>query len=127
MVKENRKVRVGRVVSDKMDKTVVVAVRWQQRHRIYKKNMRRVTKFYTHDKDNTCKLGDLVRIEETRPISRTKRWRVLEIIERREIAEVSPIEIDEETNLELDEDEALDDLDDEDIDLDEDEALDEEE
>jgi small subunit ribosomal protein S17 len=95
MAKERRKVRTGRVVGDKMDKTVVVAVRWQQRHRIYKKSMRRIAKFYAHDKDNSCKLGDVVRIEETRPISKVKHWRVLEIVERREVADVKPIELDE--------------------------------
>jgi small subunit ribosomal protein S17 len=95
MAKERRKVRTGRVVGDKMDKTVVVAVRWQQRHRIYKKSMRRIAKFYAHDKDNSCKLGDVVRIEETRPISKVKHWRVLELVERREVADVKPIELDE--------------------------------
>ena len=95
MAKELRKVRTGRVVGDKMDKTVVVAVRWQQRHRIYKKSMRRIAKFYAHDKDNSCKLGDVVRIEETRPISKVKHWRVLELVERREVADVKPIELDE--------------------------------
>jgi small subunit ribosomal protein S17 len=95
MAKERRKVRTGRVVGDKMDKTVVVAVRWQQRHRIYKKSMRRIAKFYAHDKDNSCKLGDVVRIEETRPISKVKHWRVLELVERREVADVKPIDLDE--------------------------------
>ena len=95
MAKERRKVRVGRVVSDKMDQTVVVAVRWQQRHPIYGKSLRRVTKFYTHDKENKCRVGDMVRIEETRPISRTKRWRVMEILDRRDVVEVKPSELDE--------------------------------
>ena len=92
---ERRKVRVGRVVSDKMDKTVLVAVQWQQRHPLYKKSLRRMTKFYAHDVDNRCKLGDLVRIEETRPISRMKRWRVLDILESRDVVEVKPIELDD--------------------------------
>ena len=95
MATGNRKVRTGRVVGDKMDKTVVVAVRWQQRHRLYSKSLRRVAKFYAHDEDNRCRLGDLVRIGETRPISRMKHWRVLEIVERREVAELKPIELDE--------------------------------
>ena len=95
MARERPKVRTGRVVSDKMDKTVLVAVKWQQLHRLYKKSLRRVTKFYAHDRDNRCKLGDLVRIQETSPMSRMKRWRVMEILERREIAEVKPIELDE--------------------------------
>ncbi len=111
MAKERRKVRVGRVVSDKMDKTVVVAVRWQQRHRIYNKSLRHVARFYVHDKDNECKLGDLVRIQETRPISRTKHWRVLNILERQEVAEVKPIDLDEgilsEEAAEDDDEEAL--------------------
>ena len=95
MARESRKVRVGKVVGDKMDKTVVVAVAWQKRHRLYRKSIRRIARFYAHDKDNQCRLGDLVRIEETRPISRMKRWRVLAIVERREVAEVKPIELDE--------------------------------
>ena len=95
MARERQKVRVGRVVSDKMDKTVVVGVRWQQRHRIYGKSLRRIAKFYAQDPGNLCKLGDLVRIEETRPISRTKRWRVTNILERKEVAEVKPIDLDE--------------------------------
>lgn len=91
----SRKTRVGEVISAKMDKTVVVAVRWQQRNLIYKKPRRRITKLYAHDNENQCRLGDMVRIEETRPLSRTKRWRLLEIVERREIAEVKPAELDE--------------------------------
>ena len=91
----SRKIRVGEVISSKMDKTVVVAVRWQQRNLIYKKPRRRITKLYAHDNENQCRLGDVVRIEETRPLSRTKRWRLLEIVERREIAEVKPAELDE--------------------------------
>ena len=90
-----RKVRIGRVVGDKEDKTVLVAVQWQQHHRLYKKSMRRITKFHVHDKENQCKLGDLVRIRETRPISRLKRWTVLDILERREVAEIKPIELDD--------------------------------
>jgi small subunit ribosomal protein S17 len=94
MSKELRKVRTGRVVSDKMDKTVVVAVQWSQRNRLYRKPMRRITKFYAHDAANDCSTGDLVRIEETRPISRLKNWRVIDVIERREVAEVRPMELD---------------------------------
>ena len=95
MDRERWKVRVGRVVSTKMHETVVVAVRWQQRHRLYKKSIRRITKFYAHDADNKCRLGDSVRIQETRPISRTKHWIVLNIIERREVAEVKPIDLEQ--------------------------------
>ena len=95
MARVGRKVRIGRVIGDKMDKTVKVAVRWQTRHPLYKKSLRRISRFYAHDKDNECKLGDLVRIQETRPLSRLKHWRVLEILERREVAEVKPIDLEE--------------------------------
>jgi small subunit ribosomal protein S17 len=90
---ERRKVRFGRVVSDKMDKTVVVMVEWQQRHPIYKKAVRRRTRFKAHDEQRQCKLGDYVRIVETRPLSSTKRWRVAEILSRQEIAEIQPEQI----------------------------------
>ncbi len=95
MAVARRKLRTGRVIRDKSDKTVLVVVQWQQRHLLYKKSIRRTTKFYVHDQENRCKVGDLVRIEETRPISRLKRWRVMEIIERREVAEIKPSELDE--------------------------------
>lgn len=87
-----RKVRVGRVVSDKMDKTVIVAVERQVHHRLYGKSLRRVTKFQVHDAEAAYHVGDLVRIVETRPLSRTKRWRVLELVSRGEVAEVTPAE-----------------------------------
>jgi len=74
--------KVGRVVSDKMDKTVVVAVNSVRRHPLYHKRITRTNKFLAHDEQNTCKPGDLVRIEETRPLSKRKRWVVREIIER---------------------------------------------
>jgi small subunit ribosomal protein S17 len=74
--------KVGRVVSDKMDKTVVVAVDYVRRHRLYHKRITRTSKFQAHDERNDCKLGDLVRIEETRPISKNKRWIVREVLER---------------------------------------------
>ena len=90
---DRRKVRVGRVVSDKMDKTVVVVYEWSQPHPIYKKAMRKRTKFYAHDPENRCSLGDTVRIIESRPRSKTKRWRVSEILSSIEIAEVQPEEI----------------------------------
>lgn len=95
MAKERRKVRTGRVIGDKMDKTVVVAVSWSKRHRIYGKSLRRITKFYAHDGENQYRLGDLVRIEETRPLSRMKRWRVIDLLDRREVADVKPIDLDE--------------------------------
>ena len=90
---ERRKVRVGRVVSDKMNKTVVVAIEWSRSHRLYKKAMKRVSRFKAHDAENNCQLGDLVRIIETRPLSKTKRWRVTEILDREEIAEIQPVDI----------------------------------
>jgi small subunit ribosomal protein S17 len=78
----SRKTRVGVVVSDKMDKTVVVAVRDTFRHPLYGKTQRRLTKYRAHDDANTCGVGDLVRISETRPLSKTKRWRIAEILEK---------------------------------------------
>ena len=74
--------KVGRVVSDKMDKTVVVAVDFVRRHPIYHKRMTRTSKFLAHDEQNACRPGDVVRIEETRPLSARKRWIVREIVER---------------------------------------------
>jgi small subunit ribosomal protein S17 len=74
--------KVGRVVSDKMDKTVVVAVNYVRRHPLYHKRITRTSKFLAHDENNSAKPGDLVRIEETRPLSRRKRWIVREIVER---------------------------------------------
>jgi small subunit ribosomal protein S17 len=94
MAEERRKVRIGRVVSNKMQKTVVVAVEWRQRHPLYGKAMRRVTKFYAHDEYGRCKVGDLVKIVETRPLSKLKRWRVVEIILRKEAPEVKPVELE---------------------------------
>ncbi|MEI8307281.1 MAG: 30S ribosomal protein S17 [Chloroflexales bacterium] len=77
-------IKVGRVVSDKMDKTVVVAVDYLKPHPLYRKIIRKTNKFHAHDEDNSCKTGDTVRIEESRPLSRTKRWRVIEIVKRGE-------------------------------------------
>lgn len=77
-----RKVRVGYVVSDKMEKTVVVEVQDLKSHPLYKKVMKHRTRFKAHDEDNQCGVGDRVRIMETRPISRDKRWRVVEIVEK---------------------------------------------
>ncbi|HEX6287938.1 MAG TPA: 30S ribosomal protein S17 [Herpetosiphonaceae bacterium] len=76
----NRKEKVGRVVSNKMDKTVVVAVDYLRPHPIYRKTVRKTHKFYAHDEENRCQIGDTVRIEESRPLSKLKRWRVVEII-----------------------------------------------
>lgn len=78
-----RQMKVGRVVSDKMDKTVIVAVEYTRQHPLYKKAMKRTSKFAAHDENNECKIGDVVRIEESRPLSKTKRWMVREVIQRR--------------------------------------------
>ena len=77
-----RKVRVGMVVSDKMDKTVVIAIEDNVKHPVYGKIIKRTLKVHAHDENNECGLGDKVRIMETRPLSKTKRWRVVEIIEK---------------------------------------------
>ncbi len=90
---EKRKVRFGRVVSNRMDKTVVVAVETPKRHQLYKKSIRRVVKYKAHDKNNECGLGDIVKIIETRPLSRQKRWRVAEIMTKGELVKVQPEEI----------------------------------
>ncbi len=92
-MEKKRKTRVGRVVSNKMDKTVVVTVETLRHHPLYKKIIRRATKFKAHDEKNECRLGDTVKIIETRPLSREKRWRVAEIITKREVVEVQPKEI----------------------------------
>ncbi len=98
MAKQMRKVRVGSVVGTRMDRTAVVEMVWKQRHRLYRKQMRRVARFYIHDPENQCQVGDTVRIQETRPISKTKHWRLLEILRHRQVAEVRPIEL--ETDIE---------------------------
>ena len=77
-----RKTRVGTVVSDKMDRTVVVAVERQVSHPLYGKKVVRTSKFHAHDEENSAHQGDTVRIMETRPLSKTKRWRVVEVLER---------------------------------------------
>ena len=77
-----RKVRVGMVVSDKMDKTVVIAIEDNVKHPVYGKIIKRTLKVHAHDEENTCGIGDKVRIMETRPLSKTKRWRLVEIIEK---------------------------------------------
>ncbi len=90
---ERRKVRVGKVVSDKMDKSVVVVVEWRRAHRIYTKPVKRQTRFIAHDPDNRCRLGDLVRIRECRPLSKNKRWRIDAILQSEDIAEIQPQDI----------------------------------
>ena len=90
----HRKVLQGIVVSTKMQKTVVVAVESTVRHRLYKKTMRRTKRYKAHDETNACVLGDVVRIIETRPLSKEKRWRVAEILTRGNVAELQPQAID---------------------------------
>ncbi|MDA8195493.1 MAG: 30S ribosomal protein S17 [Thermaerobacter sp.] len=82
MAESKRKVREGKVVSDKMQKTVVVAVQSLVPHPIYGRRIRRTKRFKAHDEENQCRIGDRVRIEETRPLSKEKRWRVVEIVTR---------------------------------------------
>ncbi len=77
-----RKVRLGYVIADKMDKTVIVQIGSSKAHRLYRKTVRQRTRFKAHDEKNECGVGDLVRIMETRPVSKEKRWRVLEIVEK---------------------------------------------
>ncbi len=82
MERNLRKVRTGKVVSDKMDKTIVVAVVDNVRHPLYNKIVKRTYKLKAHDENNECKIGDTVKVMETRPLSKDKRWRLVEIIEK---------------------------------------------
>ena len=82
MERNLRKTRVGKVVSDKMDKTIVVAVVDTVKHPLYNKIIKRTRKLKAHDEENTCKIGDRVRVMETRPLSKDKRWRLVEVIEK---------------------------------------------
>ena len=77
-----RKTRVGKVVSDKMDKTIVIAIEDHIKHPTYGKIISRTSKIYAHDEENTCGIGDTVEVMETRPLSKTKRWRLVEIVEK---------------------------------------------
>ena len=77
-----RKERQGVVSSDKMDKSVTVSIEWKEKHPIYGKFVRKTKKYHAHDEKNECQIGDTVRIMETRPLSKTKRWRVVEIVEK---------------------------------------------
>ena len=78
----HRQQKVGTVVSNKMNKTIVVAVETLKKHRIYKRTYKQTKRFHAHDEENTCQIGDIVRIEETRPLSKMKRWRLVEILRR---------------------------------------------
>jgi small subunit ribosomal protein S17 len=77
-----RQQKVGRVVSNKMNKTIVVVVETLKKHRIYKRTYKQTKRFYAHDEENTCQIGDMVRIEESRPLSKLKRWQLTEIVKR---------------------------------------------
>jgi len=77
-----RKERQGVVSSNKMDKTISVAVKWKEKHPIYQKFVNKTKKYHAHDEKNECNIGDVVRIMETRPLSKTKRWRLVSIVER---------------------------------------------
>ncbi|MBQ8422880.1 MAG: 30S ribosomal protein S17 [Coprobacter sp.] len=77
-----RKERIGVVTSNKMDKTITVAVKWKEKHPIYGKFVNKTKKYHAHDEKNECNIGDTVRLMETRPLSKLKRWRLVEIIER---------------------------------------------
>ena len=83
MVERNlRKIRLGVVTSDKMDKTITVAVERKVKHPIYGKFVKKTTKFHAHDEKQECTIGDIVKIMETRPLSKTKRWRLVEVVEK---------------------------------------------
>ena len=82
MERNLRKTRTGKVVSDKMDKTIVVAIQNNEMHPLYNKIVKRTYKLKAHDENNECKIGDTVKVMETRPLSKDKRWRLVEIIER---------------------------------------------
>jgi small subunit ribosomal protein S17 len=90
----------GTVVSDKMQKTVVVSVERKKKHRLYHKVVTVTDRYKAHDDDNSCKLGDLVRIEEARPMSKDKRWRVIEILTRGDVADVAPSSIGRDIEIE---------------------------
>ena len=92
-MESKRKTRIGRVVSNKMDKTATVVVETSRRHPLYNKAIKKFIKYKAHDEKNECGLGDIVRIVETRPLSKCKRWRVAEIITKGEVVEIQPEEI----------------------------------
>jgi small subunit ribosomal protein S17 len=98
-----RKVRTGSVVRTPRGQTAIVEMVWKQRNRLYRKQMRRVARFHVHDALNQCQLGDVVRIEETRPISKTKHWRLMEILERRQVADVRAIDLEADAEVITDE------------------------
>lgn len=87
------KLQTGIVVSNKMDKTVVVRIDRSKRHRLYGKTLRVTQRYKAHDENNECRLGDIVKIAETRPLSREKRWRVVEVVVKGDVAEIAPKEV----------------------------------
>ncbi len=89
----------GTVVSDKMDKTVVVSIERRKKHRLYHKVVSLTQRYKAHDETNQCRLGDMVRIEECRPLSKEKRWRVIEVLTRGDVADVAPSSIGREEEL----------------------------
>ncbi len=94
-MQSRRKQRVGRVLSDKMDKTAVVGVETRRRHRLYPRQIRRTSRFKVHDERNEAQVGDVVRIEESRPISKEKHWRLVEIIQRAGQPIEIPVDVEE--------------------------------
>ena len=92
-MESKQKTRVGKVIGDKMAKTVIVAVDTPKHHPLYKKTVRRIVKYYAHDEKSISKLGDTVKIQECRPLSALKRWRVVEVITKGEVAEIKPEDI----------------------------------
>jgi small subunit ribosomal protein S17 len=92
-MEEKRKTRMGKVIGDKMNKTVIVAVNTPWRHPIYNKTVRRVVKYYVHDEKKLSKTGDTVMIVETRPISKLKRWRIQQVMIKAQVADIKPSEI----------------------------------
>jgi small subunit ribosomal protein S17 len=100
-VQGNRKTKVGRVVSDKMDKTIIVSVERLTRHPLYKRVIRASSKFAAHDELNAARVGDTVRIEESRPLSRTKRWRLVEVISRAGEDQPSELLVEESATTEV--------------------------
>jgi small subunit ribosomal protein S17 len=101
MAKQMRKTRTGVVVRTPMEQTAVVEMVWKQRHRLYQKQVRRVTRFHVHDPKGECQAGDTVRIEETRPISKTKHWRLMEILQHRRVADALPVEMESDIVAEI--------------------------
>jgi small subunit ribosomal protein S17 len=102
---KGRQQRIGRVTSDKMQKTIVVAVETLKRHPLYRRTYKSTNKFKTHDEHNDARIGDMVRIEETRPLSKDKRWRLVEIVKRAEqVAAVEQVEAALTPSIDVDED-----------------------